>query len=184
MLPPVHVHHTGLYISCRTCEVVKLRQTSTPTPLRPTCARTPHPHSSYPNAAPLVPPPVHAHHTGILILQSMPDGKTVLNEYSYTVAANACVNPPPPPRPHRIFMRLPSCLPCPDVHHTGVFILQSMRDSGIAPNEYSYTAAANACAKNGDWKGALKLLGQMRERDGVEPNEFTYTAAVRENNIL
>lgn len=53
-----------------------------------------------------------------------------------------------------------------------------MRDSGITPNEYSYTAAANACAKTGDWEGAMGLLGRMKERDGVEPNEFTYTAAV------
>lgn len=59
-----------------------------------------------------------------------------------------------------------------------------MRDSDIAPNEFSYTAAANACARTGDWEGALRLLEQMRERDGVEPNEFTYTAAVSETRVL
>lgn len=58
-----------------------------------------------------------------------------------------------------------------------------MRDSGIAPNEFSYTAAANACARTGDWEGALRLLEQMRDRDGVEPNEFTYTAAVRDRGV-
>ncbi len=54
-----------------------------------------------------------------------------------------------------------------------------MRENGIEPNEFSYTAAANACARTGDWEGALRLLEQMRERDEIEPNEFTYTAAVR-----
>lgn len=56
---------------------------------------------------------------------------------------------------------------------------QSMRENGIEPNEFSYTAAANACARTGDWEGALRLLQQMRDRDEIEPNEFTYTAAVR-----
>lgn len=53
-----------------------------------------------------------------------------------------------------------------------------MRDRGIPPNEFSYTAAANACAKTGDWARALALLKEMKDEDGLEPNEFTYTAAV------
>lgn len=53
-----------------------------------------------------------------------------------------------------------------------------MRESGIAPNEYSYTAAVNACAKTGNWQLALKVLRDMKTRDGLEPNDFTYSAAV------
>lgn len=58
-----------------------------------------------------------------------------------------------------------------------------MREKGIPPNEFSYTAAANACAKTGDWRLAVRLLEEMRQRDGLVPNEFTYTAAVREQTV-
>lgn len=53
-----------------------------------------------------------------------------------------------------------------------------MRTIGIAPNEFSYTAAASACSKTGDWKVALALLQEMKDREGLAPNEFTYTAVV------
>lgn len=58
-----------------------------------------------------------------------------------------------------------------------------MKEGDISPNEFSYTAAANACAKTGDWEQALELLTEMRERDGLSPNEFTYSAAVGYFNI-
>lgn len=55
---------------------------------------------------------------------------------------------------------------------------QLMREKGITPNEYSYTAAVNACATTGNWELALKLLGEMRDQEGLKPNDFAYTAAV------
>lgn len=75
--------------------------------------------------------------------------------------------PPPGPRPPRPPLRISATN------------LQSMRGRGITPNEFSYTAAANACAKTGDWERALGLLAEMKDRDGLKPNEFTFTAAVR-----
>lgn len=56
--------------------------------------------------------------------------------------------------------------------------LQLMREEGIAPNEYSYTAALNACAARGQWERALGMLREMQEAEGLRPNDFAYTAAV------
>lgn len=56
---------------------------------------------------------------------------------------------------------------------------QDMRKGDIRPNVFSFSAAASACAKTGDWERALGLLREMRDRDGLAPTEFHYTAAVR-----
>ena len=47
----------------------------------------------------------------------------------------------------------------------------------VAPNEHSYCATINACAKADDWRTALSLLEGM-EHKGVRPNTECFNAAL------
>merc|ERR1719440_1612219 len=53
-----------------------------------------------------------------------------------------------------------------------------MKDTGLQPNEYAYTAAISACGKgNGLWKHAFELMTEMRSK-GVRPTVVTYNALI------
>lgn len=68
--------------------------------------------------------------------------------------------------------RLPSC-------HVHVIFLASaqMITNGIRGDDFSYTAAVDACAQGGQWAMALSLLEKMRSA-GVSPTVRTFSAAI------
>jgi pentatricopeptide repeat domain-containing protein 1 len=41
-------------------------------------------------------------------------------------------------------------------------LLGQMRERGVTPNEFSFSAAITACGKGGQWEQALSLLKEMR----------------------
>eukprot|EP00966_Prymnesium_polylepis_P093678 2167735-Prymnesium_polylepis.1 len=52
-----------------------------------------------------------------------------------------------------------------------------MRQCGVEPNEFSFSASISACEKGGQWERALSLLDDMQRR-GVRPNMFSFNAAI------
>lgn len=52
-----------------------------------------------------------------------------------------------------------------------------MRSAGVKPDVISFNAAIAACARAGEWKPALSLLGQMRAA-GAPPNVISFNAAI------
>lgn len=42
-------------------------------------------------------------------------------------------------------------------------LLECMRRDGLAPDVYSYTGCIDACAKEGQWIKATRLLDEMPE---------------------
>ena len=52
-----------------------------------------------------------------------------------------------------------------------------MRQQGLQPDAFSYTAVLSACGKGWMPERALQLLGQV-QRQGLQPNAFTYSAVI------
>jgi pentatricopeptide repeat protein len=55
-------------------------------------------------------------------------------------------------------------------------LLQVVKDKGLAIDTYCYTAAIEACSKDG-WRKALELLKEMEDK-GVAPSEVTYSITI------
>jgi pentatricopeptide repeat protein len=58
---------------------------------------------------------------------------------------------------------------------TGVRLLALMRRAGVSPNQHTYGALVDACAKQGAVAEAYTVLDMMRD-DGVPPNVITCSA--------
>jgi len=56
-------------------------------------------------------------------------------------------------------------------------LLDQMRQCGLAPNVFSFSAVISACGKSGQWERAVSLLEEMRQC-GVPPNVISFSAAI------
>ena len=66
---------------------------------------------------------------------------------------------------------------CRHDYRRALALLDEMRESGVTPNVFHYSAAISACEKGGQWQRALALLDEMRAK-GVAPNVITFSAAI------
>jgi pentatricopeptide repeat protein len=59
-----------------------------------------------------------------------------------------------------------------------LLVLDWMACNGAEPNIIHYNCVISACEKEGQWKKALALLDEVKEREGIEPDVRTYSAAI------
>jgi pentatricopeptide repeat protein len=58
-------------------------------------------------------------------------------------------------------------------------LLKHMKEDGIEPDGFSYSAAISCCGAEGRWEEALELMEQMRQGGArTRPNKVSYTAAI------
>jgi pentatricopeptide repeat protein len=58
-------------------------------------------------------------------------------------------------------------------------LLQQMKDDGIEPDGFSYSAAINCCGAHGRWQEACDLIETMKRGGSrTRPNQVAYTAAI------
>ena len=66
---------------------------------------------------------------------------------------------------------------CRHDYRRALALLDEMRESGVMPNVFHYSAAITACEKGGQWRRALALLDEMRA-SRVTPNDYSFNAAI------
>ena len=64
---------------------------------------------------------------------------------------------------------------------TALHLLGQMKDDGIEPDGFSFSAAISCCGAEGRWKEALELIRLMKKGGPrTRPNRIAYTAAISE----
>ena len=60
-----------------------------------------------------------------------------------------------------------------------LMLIKQMKDDGLEPDGFSYSAAISCCGAGGRWEEALALIKRM-QRGGprTRPNKIAYTAAI------
>ena len=66
---------------------------------------------------------------------------------------------------------------CRHDYRRALALLDEMRESGVMPNVFHYSAAITACEKCGQWRRGLALLDEMRA-SRVTPNDYSFNAAI------
>jgi pentatricopeptide repeat protein len=65
------------------------------------------------------------------------------------------------------------------LHRTVMRMLDQMREDGIEPDGFSFSAAISCCGSEGHWKEALELMDIMQKGGPrTTPNKIAYTAAI------
>jgi pentatricopeptide repeat protein len=59
-----------------------------------------------------------------------------------------------------------------------VLVLEWMACNGAEPNVFHYSCVISACEKGRQWKKALALLEEVKERKGIEPDVKMYNPAI------
>ena len=66
-----------------------------------------------------------------------------------------------------------------------MFLLEQMKEDGLEPDGFSFSAAISCCGSEGRWEEALRLIKVMKQGGPrTRPNKVAYTAAIGKFEII